>query len=369
VSDVDVAVVGGGLVGCAIARGLARNGLRVVVLERGEPGREASHAAAGMLSPQAEAEEAGPFLDLLRAARNRFPEVAATLRAETGVDIGYDTRGTLFLAFTDADEREIEQRHRWQSAAGLPVEWLGRAAALALEPALSSSVRAALRFPDDHQAENRNLAHAYAVAAARAGAEIRCATHVSAVQRDGPRVRVDLGDGDALVAGCVVVAAGAWSGGLTGLPRTLPVEPVHGQLAALHAVPLPFAHVVDSPRAYLVPRAGAGRVIVGATVERTGFARAVTPAGLMQILGGALEICPALGALPLAETWSGLRPGTPDGMPILGPDPDWPQLVYATGHYRNGVLLAPLTADLIVETILSGRTAAPLLPFGIARFA
>jgi glycine oxidase len=367
-STVDVAIVGGGVIGLATARALAIAGARVTVVERGEPGSEASSAAAGMLSPLAEADVAGPFLDLLLLARRRFPAFAAQLREATGIDVGYRDEGTLMLALRDDDEPELEERFRWQRAAGLEVERLTGDEVLRLEPAVARTVRWGLRFPGDHQVENRLLARALWADAAARGVELRIgAEAVRVVRGAGGADGVTLSDGDTVRAGAVVVAGGSWAGRLGNLPRPLPVVPVHGQLLALEAIPPPIRHVVDSPRCYLVPRSD-GRLIVGATVERRGFRKAVTPAGLMQLLQGALEIAPALADLAVAETWSGLRPGTPDGLPILGTDPEVDRLFYATGHYRNGILLAPLTGALLADLVVGNEPEVDLTPFAVGRF-
>lgn len=365
----DVAVVGAGAIGCAVARRAARDGMRVLVVDRARPGAEASSAAAGMLSPQAEAHGPGPFLDLLLRAREGFPAFARAMREETGTDLGYNDAGTLYVALSEGDEAELEGRYAWQRAAGLAVERMEGGDARAMEPALSPAVRMALRFPGDHQVENRAMATALWSAAARAGAEFRIGAQAAALLRDGDHATgLLLAGGERISAGHVVLAAGAWSGQMGWLPRALPVEPVHGQLLSLEAVPPVFRHVVDSPRAYLVPR-GDGRVIVGATAERVGFRKAVTPRGLRALIDGAVEIAPVLEGLPLRETWSGFRPGTPDGLPVLGVDPDVPSLVYATGHYRNGVLLAPLTGEL-VGSVLRGETPEiDLAPYAADRFA
>lgn len=364
----DVVIVGGGVIGCAVARRAARDGLSVVVAERGTPGMEASWAAAGMLSPLAEADAPGPFLDLLIAAREVYPAYAAALREETGADVAYADAGTLYVALREEDEAELRERWAWQSAAGLPVERLTAEEARRMEPAVSPAVRMALRFPGDHQVDSRLLGAALWAAAARAGAEFRLGTEAVRLLRDGDRAAgVACADGSRIEAGAVVIAGGAWAGRMADLPRTVPVEPVHGQLLALHSVPPLFRHVVDSPRCYLVPRA-AGRVIAGATTERTGDRKAVTPWGLRRLIDGAVEIAPALEHAPLAETWSGLRPGTPDGLPILGPDPELPNLVYATGHYRNGILLAPLTGERVGRLLSRGEWCADLDRFGIQRF-
>ncbi|MET0400317.1 MAG: glycine oxidase ThiO [Longimicrobiaceae bacterium] len=366
--SLDVVVVGAGVVGLAVARHLALRGARVRVLERGEPGAEASWAAAGWLAPLVEADGPGPFLELLLRGRAMYPAFAAAMREETGIDIGYADAGTLSLALTGADAEAMERRHAWQSAAGLPAERLTAEEARALEPGIAPEVRRALLFPGDHQVDNREMARALCAAARRAGAEVRAGTAVERLAWSGGRLAgVELAGGERVHADAVVLAAGCWAGRLPGLPRPLPVLPVHGQIAAVSVVPQRFRHCVDTPRCYLVPRAD-GRLIAGATVERGVWRKAVTPAGLCSVLAGAAEIAPWIGGLPLAASWSGLRPGTPDDLPVLGPDPDVPELFYATGHFRNGILLAPLTGEVVGEMVLGGNPGADLRPFGIARF-
>jgi glycine oxidase len=367
-SSPDVLVVGGGVIGCAIARHLAARSASVVVVERDEPGAHASWAAAGMLSPLAEADRPDGFLDLLRAARTRFPALAAELRSETGIDIGYRTEGTLLLSLNRADDAVLRQRWLWQSAAGLPVELLDGAAARALEPALATGVRSALRFPDDHQVDNRMLSGALAAAARSAGARFVTGRAVARIARAGDSVTgVVLDDGRQLGAGCVVIAAGSWSGGIAGLPRPIPVEPVHGQLLAIDGTEARLGHVVDSPRVYLVPR-GDGRVIAGATMERTGFRTETTVAATKSLLGAAVEAVPELEGRPILDVWSGLRPGTPDGQPILGADPEVQNLFYATGHFRNGILLAPITAEITGAVLARERPPIDITDFRIDRF-
>lgn len=364
-----VAVIGGGVIGCAIARDLASRGVRVTVLERDEPGAHASWAAAGMLSPLAEADRADAFLRLLLAGRARFPDLAADLLSETGIDIDYRAEGTLLLALSQADEAVLEGRWRWQSAAGLPVERLGAAEARALEPSLSAAVRSALRFPDDHQVDNRKLARALHASALRAGASFATGVEAASLDIQGGRARgVVMRDGVRLDADTVVVAAGCWSGRLAGLPRPLPVEPVHGQLLSLDGSGARLDHVVDTPRVYLVPRRD-GRIIVGATAERTGFASTVTDRATRTLWSAAAEAVPGLAGVTLLDVWSGLRPGTPDGSPIIGPDPEVENLFYAAGHYRNGILLAPITAEAIGGLVAGASHPAETAPFGIARFS
>jgi len=359
-------IVGGGVIGCAVARELGHAGLRVTVLERDEPGANASWAAAGMLSPLAEADGPDESLSLLLDSRKRYPELAATLQRETGVDVAYRDEGTLLVAFTAADEDVLVRRHAWIADAGHPVERLSGAAARGIEPVLSPDVRSALRFPGDHQVDNRLLAKALWIAAERAGADMRRGEQaVRLLRRGGRAVGVELAAGGEVEADWVVVAGGSWSGQLEGLPGPLPVRPVRGQLLAFHAPRTPLRHVVDSASGYLVPRRD-GRIIVGATVEEVGFERELTPEARASLIAAATEMVPELEGAEITEHWLGFRPGTPDNRPILGVDPGLERLVHAVGHYRNGILLVPITARIVADLIVEGRPAVE--SFSIGRF-
>ena len=365
--SVDVAIVGGGIIGCAVARTLARSGMAVTVLERDRPGRQASWAAAGMLAPQAEADRAGPFFDLLLRARDRFPALSEELLQETGIDIGYLADGMLLVALSEIDEAGLEARWAWQREAGLPVERLDGLEARRLVPGLSPEVRSALLFPGDHQVENRSLVEALRISAERAGARFATGVEVRELASRSGGVRVEMASGEAIDAGHAVLAAGAWSGAVRGLPRALPVEPVHGELIAYRRAGPAFGHTVASPRGYLVPRAD-GRLIVGATSDRLGFDVATTEQGRARLVAAAREAVPELAGEAIVDHWFGFRPGTPDDLPILGPDPDLPSLVYACGHYRNGILLAPITAEIVGDLLSRGGTSLDLQPFRPDRF-
>ena len=370
----DALVVGGGVVGLALARALAARGARVVLVERGATGAEASWAAGGMLAPQAEADAADPFFKLACESRDAYPAFAAELLAETGVDIELDRTGTLYLAFDEAEEAEIARRYEWQKGAGLSVEFLTGAEARALEPELAPRVRAALRFPLDGQVENRRLVAALRRAAEARGVRVLEHTEAKAVRVAGERARgVETARGF-IGADAVVVACGAWSSLLPVefaparahdeeiMPR---VEPVRGQMLCFDARPALVRHVVYGPRGYLVPRRD-GRLLVGTTSEHAGFKKAVTAAGLHAITAQALEIAPAVGALPLLDAWSGLRPHGASDWPLVGASPEIANLFFATGHYRNGILLAPRTADLLAELIITHNVPRALAPFAPA---
>jgi glycine oxidase len=363
-----VVVVGAGIVGCAVAWELGRAGVRVEVVDRHADAREASWAAAGMLAPLAEASGPGPFLELLRAALARFPSLASRLLDETGLAIEYDTKGTVVAALTAEDEAALSTRADWQEAAGLPVRRLSGVELRRLEPAASPEVRGGLFLPEDHQVDARKLTAGLRMAAEAAGARFRDGSEARALEAVGGRAGgIRLAGGEVLAADAVVLAAGAWSARLEGLPSPLPVRPVHGQLAAVATTPGRFTHVLDSPRVYLVPRAG-GRLLVGATTEDTGFEKSVTPQRQEALLAAAAELAPELARAPLLESWSGLRPGTPDGLPVLGEDPRLPGLYHASGHYRNGILLGPLTGTLIAAAILGRPSTIDLAHFSVARF-
>jgi glycine oxidase len=370
-SGADVVIVGGGVVGLALARVLALRGLQITLVERGTTGAEASWAAGGMLAPQAEADAADPFFALACASRDAYPAFAAGLFNATGIDIELDRTGTLYLAFDETEAAEIRCRYDWQTGAGLAVEFLTGAEARALEPALSARVCAALRFPLDGQVENRRLLAALRRAADVHGVRVLEHTEVTAIRVAGTRAcGVETAQGF-ISADAVVVACGAWSSLLSVeyaptraahdviMPR---VEPVRGQMLCFDARPPIVQHVVYGPRGYLVPRRD-GRLLAGSTSEHAGFAKAVTAAGLHAITEHALELAPAVGALPLIDSWAGLRPHGVNDWPLLGVSPEVPNLYFATGHYRNGILLAPRTADLLAELIITHNIPRALAPF------
>lgn len=370
-------IIGGGVIGCAIAWELARRGQRTTVVERGTPSREATWAAGGMLSPLGDPGTPRAFLELALASSQRFAAFAEAVGAASGIDVEYRTSGKLEVALDQQAVAGMAERHVWRREAGFAVEWLEADEARRLEPALSPAVHAGLLLARDDQVENRRLGRALWIAAARAGAAFRLGVpatgiRVVGVGRERHRMAaVILADGTLLATHRVVVAAGSWSGQLTGLPRRLPVSPVRGQMAAMTTVPPALQRVVLSTGTgcYLIPRAD-GRLIVGATVERDGgFDKRTTPAGIRWLLGAALETVPALADAPLEETWVGLRPGTPDDLPILGPDPRVQGLFYATGHFRNGILLAPITAEVIADLLTGMTPDVPVDAFAVRRFA
>jgi len=387
----DVAVVGGGVAGLAAARELARGGLSVVVLDGGGGARGAcaSNAAAGMLAPQAEADSADELFELLCASRDMYTDFAEALREESGVCIELDTTGTLYLAFTEEDEREASKRFEWQTRAGLEVERLTAEEARALEPQVSARVRAALRFPRDWQVENRRLVRALRASAERYGVRVHegVEAYGAYVSRAGRATGVVTLEGT-FDADAVVFAAGAWNSRLqklfnrTGVCRMESaaldddprVEPVRGQMLSFRQprAPEPFArHVVYSPRGYVVPRRD-GRLLAGSTTEHAGFDASVTEGGAQAIKRNAVEIAPAVASLALEESWAGLRPRAWDGLPVIGESTEVKNLFYATGYYRNGILLAPASGRIVADLLTRGATnVAPraLTAFSPARSA
>jgi glycine oxidase len=377
----DAVVLGGGVAGLSVARELALRGVHTTLVERGSLGAEASWAAAGMLAPQVEADARDEFFDFACESRDAYPAFADALREESGVDIELDCTGTLYLAFTEDDERECARRFEWQQRAGLIIERLTADEACALEPNLSPHVRSALRFPRAWVVENRRLCDALARASRRAGVRVLEHTEAVSITTNGGRVASVETSRGTLAAGAVVVACGAWSSQLpvktsedetdhSNAGATTPrIEPVRGQIlcfAVTTDAPL-VRHVVYSPSGYVVPRRD-GRLLAGTTVERAGFDKSVTVEGRRAITQHAIEIAPAVEGLKLIDEWAGLRPRASDDLPVLGASHEIENLFYATGHYRNGILLAPLTGTLVAEMITTGTTPAPLAPFSPARF-
>jgi len=363
-----VVIVGGGIIGCASAYELAKAGCTVTVIERGAVGSEASSAAAGMLTVLGDSARPDPFQELGLASWRLYPDTTAELRASTGVDVEYTTTGTLYPLFTAPDIRAAEARCESPLPKELGLTVLDGPEVFDREPAISKRARAALFIPGDHWVNNQRLTIAYAQAAAARGVAFRQGARVADVLVEGSRARGVVAEGERVPADAVLLAAGAWSGQVTASLRArLPVEPARGQMLALSHVPPLLKHCIHAADVYLVPRPS-GELLVGATVERVGFVRAVTPEGIGSLIRAALELAPDLAARPITRTWSGFRPWAPDSLPILGPWPGVQGLYVATAHFRNGILLAPITARLMKELVIDGKPSFDLTPFLPDRF-
>jgi glycine oxidase len=369
----DLVVIGAGIAGLAVAQRAAARGLAPLVLDRGEPGGATTRVAAGMLAPVSEAAFGERALtELSLAAAERWPSWAAEVAAASGLDPGLRECGTLLVA-RDRDQAEaLERELAFRRACGLPAERLLPSAARALESALAPTVRLALDVPGDHAADPRLLVTALVAAIERAGGTIRSHTEVSEVLVSGEIVTgVRLAGGEIVEAGAVVVATGPWSGAVPGLPASarVPVRPVKGQVLRLRDPSGPglTERVVRSEEMYLVPR-GDGRYVLGATVEERGFDTSVTAGAVHDLLREAAEVVPGVLELEVEEALAGLRPGTPDNAPVLGPGA-LAGLHWAAGHYRHGILLAPVTGDAVVAGILSETAPVGAGPFTAARFA
>lgn len=365
-----VAIIGAGVIGLALGWRLAEAGCAVDLFDSGRSGQGASHAAAGMLAACAELEPAEEgLLPLNRESQRLWPRFAAELEAASGQPVGYRESGTLVVALTADDAARLRHQQVLHRAHDLPVDWLTPAEARRREPHLATQLSGALWCPQDHQADNRLTVIALQTAARQAGARIHDHTKVEAVEIAGGIARgVRLRDRHH-PADVVVLAAGAWSRGIAIAPAPpVPVRPVKGQLLALQmdpAQPL-LSHVLWGPGIYMVPRAN-GRLILGATTEEKGFDLTITAGGQLALLTHAWRTLPAIEELPILEQWAGLRPGSRDDAPILGPS-GIEGLIHATGHHRNGILQLPVTTQVIVDLILNGHLHPLAAPFAVDRF-
>lgn len=352
----DVVVVGAGVIGAICAYELAKAGLRVTVVERAEPASEASGASAGLLS-------SGPVPDLGRLSRDLYPPLAEALRAEAGIDIEHEPSGHLVLCMSEDEARWGRKLADEDRNGADGVEFMEAGDLRRLEPEVTGEVRGALLMPRNGWVHTGQLVAALVRAASRRGVRFVLGQPVEEVLQTGGRITGVRARGVGTVeAGAVLLAAGAWTGAIDGVPPALAVRPVKGQMLALDHSPPLIRHAVIRGEVYLVPRAS-GECLVGATVEEGVADRSVTPAGLHWLLTEALVTVPAFARVPFRHAWAGLRPAARDGLPIIGPWPGLPGLFVATGHYRNGILLAPVTGQIVREWIVDGRCSLPAEAF------
>jgi glycine oxidase len=366
----DVVIVGGGIIGGAIAFELAARKLRVAVLDRQGMMGEASWAAAGMLSPAPDCPAAIPLVPLGRASLALYPKFVEALEEASGLQTGYRTGGAIEVITQGDPERELSTLVALHHGLGLACEPLPLDEALAMEPGLGREALAAALLPQECSIEPRALGAAVLAAADPVGVILCPGVEVASLALEGEKcVGVKTSRGEIFYSTYVVLAAGCWSSQIPEAARWAPTVPIRGQMAALRHPGTAVRHVLRSEHGYLVPR-GAGTpqtVVVGSTIESAGYEKRVTSGGIEKILAAANDLAPELAKAEIIETWSGLRPGTPDQLPILG-TAEIDGLVFATGHYRNGILLAPVTAKMVGEWIAEGRKSAEWEAFSPMRF-
>lgn len=362
----DAIIAGGGLIGCAIALELARNDLHVAIFDSQEPGREASWASAGILSPAPESPGMISLVPIGKASLAMYPEFIAQVEELSGIEAGYRAKGTVEALFSRHAREELNTIVALHRGLGLTAEAISAKEARELEPALSEELEAAVLRPNEASVDNRLLAKALLEAAKQQGAKIHAGEAVQALWRDGSLCRGAVVAGEKISAKHTIVAAGSFSSQIEGVEKLAPVRPAKGQMVSLRCAAAKIERVLWSERIYLVPR-NDGRILCGATVEHVGFDKTVTAGGMHANLEAAIELAPVLAGAGIEEKWAGLRPDSPDHLPILGPT-DLEGLMIATGHYRSGVLLTPITAKLIGEFILQKTPSVDWEKFSPLRF-
>ena len=363
-STADVAIIGGGAIGAACARAAALRGLAVAIFEPGPDPAAASPASAGMLAPQIEpADDA--LVALSVRARDLYEPLAPALHETTGIDIGFWRSGIAAVAFDEPGAARLKEEVARQRQAALRCDWLEADEVRERWPGAAPECLGALFAPEDGALDPQGLARACLADARRLGAALRTEPVESIQVAQGRITGVVAGGGTTRVEHAVL-AAGVWSPRIHGLPRALPIEPLRGQMAATAWPDGCPPSILYHDHGYVLARAGAA--LLGSTMERAGYDAHVTNEGLAQVFRGAVRLLPALLAQPVQRVWAGLRPSTPDGRPILGPDPDVERLWYATGHGRSGILLAALTGEIIADLLTNGATDVEIGPLGVSRF-
>jgi len=362
----EVIIAGGGLIGGAIALELALAGLRVALFEKGDPGRESSWAGAGILSPAPENPATIPLVPLAKASMAFYPDFVARVEEISGQNVGFRSKGTLEALFSRDAARELSTHVALHHGWGLQAEAISAEDARELEPALSPELEAAVLRPAEASVDNRALTRAVLEAAQKSGAEIFAHQEVQGIWREKQRCAGLLLKNEKISAEWTIIAAGCFSANIAGVNTYAPVRPAKGQMISLRAEQTKIERVLWSDKIYLVPR-NDGRILAGATVEYVGFDKNVTAGGLEKILAGTLELAPDLAHAHVDETWAGLRPDSPDHLPILGPT-DIDGLLIATGHFRSGILLTPITGHLIREWVTQQRVTVDWDRFSPLRF-
>jgi len=364
----DCLLVGGGIIGLSLAYELSRRGVTVTIVEQGEWGGQASSAAAGMLAPLKEFRSPGPLLDFGMESLRLYPEWVQDLQAVTRGDVQLSLDGLLTVALTDGEADELHAKYRWQKEAGYDVRWLTGREVQEVEPLVTPQAVAAVYSAKEGHINNRMLLHALVSACRTQGVTLMSGCVVTALKQQAGRIiGIDTTAGP-VFADQTIITAGAWAGILLKwLGLSVSVHPVRGQIAAVGAAGIPLRTIVFGTTGYITPKRD-GRIVIGATEDAAGFQQDVTLGGLAAVCSGVLPYVPVLQHAPFLEAWAGLRPATGDGKPILGPIAGWGGLSIAGGHFRNGILLAPVTAGRMADWILHGRIE-PLLPFLPERFS
>lgn len=362
----DVAIAGGGLIGGSIALELARAGLRVGLFDRQKHGHEASWAGAGILSPAPESSAMIPLVPLGKASSSLYPKFVEMVEEISGQSAGYRPNGTLQALFTRNAREELSTIIALHHGLGLKAEPLSAQDARALEPSLSEELEAAVLRPEEASVDNRALTRAVLEAAKRSGVEFFAECGAEGILRDGNRCGGLDFKHEKIEAQWTVIAAGCFSADIEGVAKYAPVRPAKGQMVSLRADDLKIERVLWSENIYLVPR-NDGRILAGATVEYTGFDKHLTAGGIEKILAASIELVPGLAGARIEESWAGLRPDSPDHLPILGPT-DVEGLLIATGHFRSGILLTPITAQLVREWVTQQRVSVDWERFSPMRF-
>jgi glycine oxidase len=365
IKTADVVVIGGGVIGSAIAWNLAQQKQQTILVEKNQPGREASAAAAGILAVSSGRSKRGPMYQLKSASQKLYPALVRELEEQTGIDIEYQTVGVLDLVRNETDEKKYRQLYDLRREQGYAATWLTPEDARRFEPRLTTDIRGAVHFSDDHHLNNERLAEAWVKAVAQRGATVRTGVTVNEARiANGKVTAVRIGE-DWVSTNTVVIAAGSWSqevGAIFGL--AIPTQPAKGQMLTVR-----FPHVrrvISWSDHYLVPRKN-GEVVIGSTVEFVGHDKNVTLETVRTLIERSVDLVPDVRTAPLNRFWAGLRPYSPTRRPILCRAPGLENVILATGHHRNGIVLAPITGKIICELIITGHTSISLEPFALPR--